>query len=274
MVTGAVGSFVVLVLARMGVAAAESGGNPTSISLIGDYFEPKERATAVGVFYANNAIAMFLVFSLAGYVAAEYGWRTAFLLAGVPGLVLSVVILLTLPEPQRGALDGIEQPETEVRPKLREIVKVMLGDQTLLLLTAGAVLHVAGQAGITAFVAPFFIRMHDLPLAQAGLVTGAIIGGASLVGAAAGGVVADRMERKAAGGGCYFVSTVIALAALFAIAGLALPDLWLAVGFLFLYVGFASSFCGGTFATIFEAAPGHMRGAISAYVMLAMNLGG
>ena len=270
---GLVTSFPGLILARTAVAAAESGGNPTSMSLISDYFPKSRRGTAIGIYFGHGAIALFLVFTMAGFVAANYGWRTAFFLAGAPGLVLSVLVVLTLREPKRGTFDPLPNKQ-EPRPGLSAILKVMLGNRTLLLLSSAAVLTIVGQTGISAFLTAFYIRLHGLPIEQAGIVVGLILGGASAIGTPVGGILADVLSRRSPGGGCYFVAGLTLFSIPLAIFGLVSSNLVTSVVFLFVYKVLISSFYGATFATFLGEAPVIMRGALMAFLLVAMNLVG
>src|SRR6202012_3171113 len=91
-----------LILARMGVGAAEAGGNPTAVSLIGDIVPEGRRATAIGAYYLAPGFGTVISFLVGGAVAATYGWRWTFLLAGGPGLLLALLLATTLRHPRRG----------------------------------------------------------------------------------------------------------------------------------------------------------------------------
>lgn len=268
-------SFIALALCRMGVAAAESGGNPTSLSLISDYFPREQRSRAIGIFSANAAIAGLLVFSLAGLIAAEYGWRAAFALAGLPGLILSVIILLTLREPARGTFD----PPTvnggdQERPGVIEVVKSVFANKTLLFITAAGVLVIMGQTGSSAFMAAFFVRIHELPIERAGLITGLVLSTGLFTGTIGGGFIADYMAKKSRGGGAFFVAGATVLAVPFAVLGFTVPSLIAAMGFIFVFMVLGTCFYGATLAMILDLSPLAMRGAIVTYVTLVLNLCG
>ncbi|WP_157889086.1 MFS transporter [Herminiimonas arsenitoxidans] len=100
--SGIANSYIHLLLARMGVGASEAGGSPASLSLISDLFPPSKRSTAVGYFFLSNAIGATLSIIIGGFVTAQYGWRTAMLLAGIPGIILAAVLILTVRNPKRG----------------------------------------------------------------------------------------------------------------------------------------------------------------------------
>lgn len=268
------GSLLGLALCRMGVAAAESGGNPTTLSLISDYFPHEERARAIGIFSANSAIAAVLVYTVAGIIAGEHGWRAVFVLASVPGLILAGLIFVTLREPRRGAFETAPVEHDEQNAGLAEIAKSILGNRTLLWVAGAAVFVIIGQAGSGAFTATFFVRLHELSLATAGAITGAIMGLGFAIGTIAGGVVADRAAQRRKGGGVRFIATVTLLAVPFGVIAYTVPVLSVAVVSLFIFQVLGTCFYGATLATILELSPVKIRGSIMTYITLIMNLGG
>lgn len=276
MVMGAATSFMGLVVTRLCVAGAESGGSPTSVSLLGDYFPPDKRATAIGAFYSASGIAAFLSFALAGWIGAHYGWRVAIICAGAPGVILGTLAFFTLREPKRGAFEAPSAAAAAkpARASLRTIGATMVRLPTLRYLGIASVLSVFGVAGTGAFTASFFTRVHGLPLAEAGLVTGLVMGGAYALGAVLGGFMSDLTAKRSPGGGCYFVGAATLLAFPCAAAGYLAPDLTLSIALVFMFKVLVGAFYGATFASISRVAPIAVRGAITTYMMLLMNLCG
>ena len=102
---GAASSFWYLFLARVGVGVGEAGGNPPAHSVISDYFNKDERSFALSVYTSGAALGLLLGLVTGGFVAEYYGWRWAFVCAGVPGLALALLLKLTVREPVRGGLE-------------------------------------------------------------------------------------------------------------------------------------------------------------------------
>src|ERR1700722_904041 len=102
---GAAQSFSQLLLARIGVGIGEAGGTPPSTSLVSDYFPWRRRAFALSVYSVGASLGSMLG-SRAGYASDAWGWRAAFFLLGIPGIVLAVVLMATVREPKRGQLDA------------------------------------------------------------------------------------------------------------------------------------------------------------------------
>ncbi|MFY8075443.1 MAG: MFS transporter, partial [Sphingorhabdus lacus] len=112
--------YMQLLLARIGVGIGEAGGTPSCNSIVADYFPASRRAMAMTVFALGAPIGAWLGADMAGAVAATYGWRYAFFVLGVPGVVLALVVYLTIKEPARGRLDAVsDQPAPPILDTLK-----------------------------------------------------------------------------------------------------------------------------------------------------------
>jgi MFS family permease len=100
---GAATSFLQLLLARIGTGVGEAGGSPPSHSLIADYFAPARRGTALSLYAMAVPIGGMLGAFLGGWCSQIYGWRVAFLLVGLPGVAIALLVWLTVAEPTRPA---------------------------------------------------------------------------------------------------------------------------------------------------------------------------
>lgn len=210
MICAAAGSYWHLVMARIGVGAAESPTKPAAVALISDLFPLRQRSTAIGVFWTGSSIGTVIAFVFGGYVAAELGWRMAFLIAGLPGLVLAVLLMATVREPaRRGADDRIIAGESAPIPT-RTILKFLVTQRALLLLYAAAIMVWTVGAGISTWMASFLIRVHGMDIRQAGLYFGVAHGMTAWIGSVLGGAVADFAARRDA----TMVARVSAIAAL------------------------------------------------------------
>ena len=102
---GFVPSFPQLVLARLGVGVGEAGGLPPSQAWVSDLYKPGERATALATLAAAVNAGVFLAFLVGGYVGQRYGWRIAFVVAGLPPLMLALLLRFTVREAPLPAAD-------------------------------------------------------------------------------------------------------------------------------------------------------------------------
>lgn len=114
--SGYASNFAQLGLARLGVGVGEASGSPAAVSLLSDYFPKHIRASifalyTTGMFIGVGASLMIggiVVGALDGF-AGMSGWQLAFIAVGAPGIVLGLLVITTVREPVRGALDG--QPQ-------------------------------------------------------------------------------------------------------------------------------------------------------------------
>jgi len=107
-ITGFTNNFFQILLARIGVGIGEAGGNPPSQSMISDIFPPHKRATALGIYFTGVNIGIMFGFLLGGWLNEVFGWRVAFIVVGLPGILVAALLLWTVPEPVRGLMDKKE----------------------------------------------------------------------------------------------------------------------------------------------------------------------
>lgn len=267
-------TYVMLLLARIGVAAAESGASPASMSLITDLFPKEKRGTALGLFYTSTPIGLAIGFALGGIIAAHYGWRAAFMFAGAPGLLISLLLIFTMKEPARGNQDARSGSAALVGSSIGDLLRLTFQRKSMLLLILGAVCMIISQAGIGAFVAPFLIRVHHMPIDQVGGLVALAWGGGGLFGLPLGGVFADRVGRGSAANGPRFVALSAILVAPIAMTAFMMPDAHKALILIFSASVIAHLYYGATFSLYLSVAPAAIRGAAGALLIVAMNLFG
>jgi len=192
-----------LALARIGVGIGESGGTPASQSLIADLFDKDDRPRALGIFALGTYLGVFLGYFVGGWVSQHFGWRTAFLVAGLPGLALAALMWLTVHEPARGGLHG--RPASSVRQNLSATLSFLLSQKSYLLVLIGFCLTSYTNYATSAWIPPFLARVHHLSSVEVGTYAGTFKGLFGMAGTLVGGVaVARRTARRplAAVGAC------------------------------------------------------------------------
>ena len=105
-VSGLARGFTDLALARIGVGIGEAGATPPAHSLIADYFPPEKRATAFAIYASGIYVGVGIGFLVGGWINDHYGWRTAFFVVGLPGVLMALIVRLTVREPPRGLSEG------------------------------------------------------------------------------------------------------------------------------------------------------------------------
>jgi len=192
-ICGLAQSFWQLALARVGVGAAEPGAMPPALSLLADYFPPNRRATAISVLSAGGAAGFFFGVGVGGYIAATYGWRRAFIAAGIPGLALAVIVRFVLAEPRfRVGFPGALCRAEDVRSTLLTLVQ----KKSFLFALASLSLYSVFSFAATIFLPTFMTRSLHAALAQASVTWGLGFSTATLVGSIAGGWSTDYLGKK------------------------------------------------------------------------------
>lgn len=165
-----------LLLARIGVGIGEAGGTPPCNTIVADYFPPDRRAMAMTIFALGAPIGAWLGADLAGYVANAYGWRHAFFVLGIPGLVLAVLIMATVKEPPRGRYDA---PMEGKAPDFAATMRFMLSQKAAIHTMMGSGVSALWGWGLMWFTPAYIERTYGLPVGGGGGVLAPIhlIGG-------------------------------------------------------------------------------------------------
>lgn len=194
MLCGVATSFAMLLLFRIGVAVGEAGGTAPSVAMVSDLYPPEKRSRALAVFLMGPSLGAVLGLGLGGWIAQEYGWRTAFVVIGAPGVLLGMLLWLTVrspampvrPQPAAGA------PKEDWRTTLREVFAT---PAFLLVVAAGTLAAIMGYA-IGTWNPSFLIRSHGLSMQHAGLLVGLGGGLAATVGTLLCGSITDRLVAR------------------------------------------------------------------------------
>jgi predicted MFS family arabinose efflux permease len=188
-VCGFASSFGQLFLARIGVGIGEAGCTPAAHSLLADSFPPHKRSTALAIYSLGIPLGTLLGIAGGGWLGQTYGWRHAFLVVGLPGVLLALLIRVTLREPERGRFDPVT---SDAAPTFGHVLTTLFTKPAYWHLLAGLALCTFAGAGVGTFIPPFLLRGAIAPnLTQIALVTGLSYGILALAGTAAGGLVTD-----------------------------------------------------------------------------------
>jgi MFS family permease len=187
-------NFIQLALSRFGVGIGEAGGGPASYSMVADYVSPRRRNSALAILSAGAPVGILLSMYGGAVLSTHYGWRVAFLALGIPGVLLSLLIYLTVREPLRGRWDPPKAAAPEL--SMREVLLTLWREPAMRTVAlATGVTAISGFAS-GAWMPSFFMRVHGFSLVEAGMVLG--LGGTlgGMLGGIVGGVLADRMALR------------------------------------------------------------------------------
>lgn len=194
MACGLAGGFLVLVLIRMAVATAEAPATPTAFSLIADLYPPHRRSFAISCFTAAPTFAALIGLAGGAWLVETHGWRTTFILIGLPGLLIAALLAVTVREPQRGRWE-INHVPAAPQGMLRTALELWREPALRCLLIAGGFCTLSGYA-LAMWNASFLVRSHGLSLQQAGLLAGLVGGGVAAIGTLTSGWLTDRLAQR------------------------------------------------------------------------------
>ena len=266
---GAATSFAGLLLARVGTAVGEAGGSPPSHSLIADYFPARRRATALALFAVAVPVGGALGAFLGGWGNELYGWRRTFLLVGLPGVLLALLVRFTIDEPSRDAAPGgvVVAPP----PRLRESARFLWRCRAFRHLTLAAGLHSVVIYAAGAWSNSFLLRAHHVSSGAAGSWM-ALLQVAGIGGTLLGGLLADALSRRSGDARWYLwvpgIATVAGVP--FQLLGYQASALAVVLGCFAVSTIAGATFFGPSFAVTQSIAPPRMR-ALAAAVLLFMQ---
>ena len=194
-VCGLVGNYWQLLLARIGVGIGEAGASPPSHSIISDYFPFESRGRALSIYSMGIYIGILFGFLAGGWLNEFFGWRVAFLVVGLPGVLLAVVVRLTLREPTRGMSDPEPYHQPEQVPML-SAVRSLWAMRSFRYASLGCAFNAFVGYGSLNFMPSFAIRVHQMPVGEVGTYLSLIVG----FGGAIGG---ERACRGKSGRVCF-----------------------------------------------------------------------
>ena len=268
-ITGYTRGYFDLLLARIGVGIGEAGGTPACNSIIADYFPAHRRSMAMTVFALGAPIGAWLGSDIAGYVSTQYGWRAAFLVLGIPGILLALIILVTIKEPARGRLDAVTEDKT---PTVMETLKFIWSQKSAVHAITGSGLSAFWGWGLMWFTPLFLQRTYGMNEGEAGGMLGGIylFGGigASLVTAWVVSRPAYTDPRKIA----RLLAVVTALATIPSFLAYYTHELWIAKIMWWIFIPAIYFYIGPAFALCQNLAAPKMRGMAVAISLLIANV--
>ncbi len=196
-VSGIAQNYGQLLLARVGVGVGEAGCTPAAHSLISDVVPPERRSSAIAFYGLGIPIGSLLGAMIGGYLADTVGWRSAFLVVGMPGLVLALIVWLVLRDPRRGAAAVALRARAAAKPVVsaRDAIAELLRSKAYVRLAIGAGLVAFLSYGKTVWGTIFLIRSFGLTPGQVGFWFGLVVGLSALLGTWLGGWLADRYGK-------------------------------------------------------------------------------
>jgi sugar phosphate permease len=248
--------------------------------MIGDYFPKGQRGRILSLWSIGNLIGTALGLIIGGQVADRFGWRWAFYLVGIPGLITAFLIWRAH-EPKRGAFDTEEANGTEVEPghgslgkdfwsSIKKIAKI----PTYWVLTAAFVFSFFTIGSAQYWIPTYFVKAFQLGLKEATTISGLVLLFGSLIGTIIGGYAADYLQKRMPQGRLLVATFAFLLGAPLTFIALSMHDLVLFISFFSIAIVCLSLCLGPLNAVIQDIIAPDMRStAIGVTLLLAHLLG-
>lgn len=276
---GMANNFTQLLLARIGVGCGEAGGGPPSHSLISDYTTPQNRASALSFYSLGSPLGALLGLCMGALVADALGWRMAFIVAAVPGILLGIVLMLTLKEPRK----ALPKSKTDAVP-LSAAWKELRSIRTFWCICIAGAFTAIATYGQGAFWGSYFLRVHGEeiaswsiglgPLAIVGVMLGLVQGVVGGLGTLAGGWLTDYIGRRDMRSFCTVPAVALMLAAPTFICVLFAPTFLSAALLLTAPVFLSAMILGPSFAAVQTLVSPSTRATAAAILLFILTITG
>jgi predicted MFS family arabinose efflux permease len=264
-------NFWQMLLARVGLAAAEAGAGPAGLSLLTDIFPKERRTTVIAVLLAANAVGLSGGLALAGWLSQWYDWRTVFLIVGLPGLGVGLLVYLLAAEPRRR---GVAVPKTVQQTSLGEVLRTMASNPSLR--WVGLLLCTVPVTGF-AFIlwgASFFQRVHEMDKTETGFWLGGAMAAGLVIGNLVAGWVSDRYGKANPRFNGWFAGAGLLISFPFGVGFALASDPYVALA-CFVVVKFMMTLhLGPIISLCFAQVPVEMRAMMSATINMFIGLAG
>ena len=268
--SGMVTTSAQLAVARICVGVGEAAGAAPAHSLLSDYFRPDQRATALSFFQGGVYFGSMLGLVIGGLLIEPVGWRATFLIVGLPGILIALIVRFTVREPARGQFDPRPTRTRSAPPRatIAEVASFLARRPTFWLVALGAGIASFAGTGYGMWMPAFLERVHDLPRAEIGVRFGLIQYIPAFLGAILNGKIADHLGAR----DVRWYAWVGAIAVGLTIPFMALQLLW-PDGREAIYWAIPSALCGAGWAPIAyglaqNLAPPHMRAVASSFIII------
>jgi MFS family permease len=223
-----ISGFAVLFICRVGVGIGEAGCTPPANSLIADYFPAARRSTALGYYAMGVTLGSMLANLVGGWIVDAYGWREAFFIMGVPGVIIAGILLMTVKEPPRGYSDPPDVRKVQ-RATLGEALREMASKPSFWTMTAAATIAAFCGYAIGGFQSLYLQRTFDLTAGQAAqwINAPALVMGA--IGTAATGWLAGKIGKRSVSAIAWLPAIGMIISVPFYIWGFTTSYLWFAL---------------------------------------------
>ncbi|WP_191229324.1 spinster family MFS transporter [Aurantiacibacter xanthus] len=271
--SGMAANFVQLLLLRVGVGVGEAAASPCTVSLIGDSFPREKRASALAIVALGSSLGSLVGGFGGGWLGEHVGWREAFVIVGLPGLLLAALIHFTLKEPPRGQFEAGARfgPET---PPFSAVLKKIVSCRAFLFMSLGCAMTSFVNFGVLMFLPIYLGRAFAMSMTEAGLIFGIVTSVSNAIGTLIGGYGADWAGRRDIRWYAWLPGICVLITAPLYIIGLMQDDWLIAMPIITCAAVFVFTFYAPTFAATQNMVQPRMRASASAVLIFFQNVVG
>ena len=268
--SGAVQNYLQLLLARIGVGVGEAGGSPPAHSIISDIFPPERRASALSFYSTGVNVGLLFGFLAGGWLNEFFGWRVAFVVVGLPGIFIALLVRFTLREPARGLAEQ-RAAQTQAEP-LGQVLRLLWSRPSFRHMALGAAANAFAVYSLNSWTASFFIRSYGMGSGEVGSWLALILGFGGALGLLAGGVLAERLGVRDTRWYNWVPAWAAVLCAPFVCATFLVDDARLALLCFVVPGTLATVYLGNTLAMVHGLVGLRMRALASAILLFVLNI--
>jgi MFS transporter, Spinster family, sphingosine-1-phosphate transporter len=275
-------NFIQIFSVRAVLGIGEAGYAPASLSLLGDFFAKAKRGRILSYWSAGTLLGAAIGFTFGGLIADAFGWRYAFFIVGIPGLILAFLAWRML-EPKRGVFDNDQESSDEIPAEVvhggmgkdfRGTVKKLRSIPTYWVLVGALVFSFFTIGGTSFWLPSYFVKTFDLSVGRAGIISGAVLVASGLVGTVVGGWLADFAQRKRPEGRLFVATLGFLIGGPLVLLALLIHTLPLFIA-VFVVAAISLNFCTGPLNAVIQdvIAPEMRATALGLSLLLAHLLG-
>ncbi|MEO6041685.1 MAG: MFS transporter [Croceibacterium sp.] len=191
---GSAVGFWSLLAARVGVGAGEAGSGPAIQSMLADHYAPRERSSAIGIQSTGVYLGILLGFLAGGWINQFFGWRAAFAVIGLPGILISLLFWLTIKEPRRGQFDSVA--DSGQAPPIFATIKTLCALPSYRNIPIAMAFYAFAAYGSMSWAPSFFARTHGMGSGEIGTWLALSAGLAGGLGCYLGGLGSDWLVNR------------------------------------------------------------------------------
>ena len=273
-ISGLAVNFGQLLLARVGVAIGESGCVPPAQSLISDYFDRAERPKAMAIYWMSAPLSMILAYLGGGWLVEHYGWRVTFMVVGIPGVVLALLVRLTLQEPRlNNCHKALSLSREQKSPSMWNIAVTIFEKRAFLHVTLVFCISFFFGTGIGVWIPTFFMRTHGMDPGEIGTWLAFTWGVGGMLFTFLGGTLTTRYASNREKLQMKIVAVIVALCSVFHILCYLSTNKYWALLFVSVVVGCLIPIVQApVYAAIQSLVQERMRAVALAFIFMFSNL--